>query len=106
MQLFDRGWMMMDEREFLDKMAETYRTFTSPISRWGIDSYMRMYRENLKLQPGNRALELGGGDGYSTECLSELVDRLDVVDGSKRMLEKNGHGAIPKKECNFYLLTI
>ncbi|MCI8565721.1 MAG: class I SAM-dependent methyltransferase [Lachnospiraceae bacterium] len=91
----------MDEREFLDKMAETYRTFTSPISRWSIDSYMRVYKENLKLQPGNRALELGGGDGYSTECLSELVDWLDVVDGSRRMLEKMGVERFQKRNVTF-----
>ena len=78
----------MNETEFLDKVAETYITFTSPISKWSTDAYMRVYAKNMILSPGNRALELGCSDGYSTMLLSKLVEKLDVVDGSRRMLER------------------
>lgn len=91
----------MDEREFLDKVAVTYKTFASPISRWSIDSYLRVYKEHIEVNAYSRGGELGCSNGYSTEVLSELVGELDVVDGSKYMLERLGAGLLQKKNVNF-----
>ncbi len=92
----------MDERQFLDKAADTYRTFTSPVSKWSIDSYIRIYKQNMDVNiPGGRALELGCSNGYSTDILSDLVKALDVVDGSKRMLEKLDAKLLQKKNIKF-----
>lgn len=76
----------MDERDFLEQAADTYKTDGSAISKWSIDSYIRIYSRYIK-KPGY-GLELGCSSGYSTERLSQLVRRLDVVDGSKKMLAK------------------
>lgn len=91
----------MKETEFLDKVFETYKTFTSPISKWSTDAYIRIYLKNIELLPGNIALEMGCSDGYSTSILSDLVERLDVVDGSKRMLEKLEDEVVKKENVTF-----
>lgn len=75
----------MGEKDFLDKVADSYRTSTSAVSRWSIDSYIRIYREYL--DKDGYGLELGCSGGYSTQCLSCLVRKLDVVDGSKKMIQ-------------------
>lgn len=89
----------MDEREFLDKVAKTYKTFVSPISKWSIDSYIRIYKKYIK--SGGNSLELGCSNGYSTNILSELTESLDVVDGSQYMLEKTQQELPEKKNVTF-----
>ena len=80
----------MEEKDFLDKVAETYKTAASPVSKWNIDSYIRIYKKHMKELSGGEGygLELGCSSGYSTLCLSELVCELDVVDGSRKMLDR------------------
>ncbi len=89
----------MNEKEFLDKVAETYKTFVSPISKWSINSYIKIYKKHI--QSNGKSLELGCSNGYSTRILSELTELLDVVDGSKYMLERMRQELPAKKNVTF-----
>lgn len=90
----------MEEKEFLDKVAETYKTANSPISKWNIDSYIRLYKKHMKKQSEGHGLELGCSSGYSILCLSELVSGLDVVDGSRKMLDRLDESIKTKDNVN------
>lgn len=77
----------MDEKRFLDEAALTYQTDITGISKWNIDSYIRIYKEYIP--SFKKGLELGvGSSGYSIKRLLQIVDKLDVVDGSKRMMDR------------------
>lgn len=76
---------MADERQFLDDVAKTYRTNIKGISKWGYDSYIKIYKKYLN--SAQKGLELGCSVGYSIKQLSQLVDTLEVVDGSRVMIE-------------------
>lgn len=76
------------EREFLEEKSYTYKTFHSSISEWSVDSYLRIYKRHMQCEEGYRkGLKLGCSSGYSTMCLANLLDELDVVDGSSNMIE-------------------
>lgn len=76
----------INEKKFLDGVASTYKTAESEMSKWSIDSYLRIYQRFIDKNSG-KGLELGCSSGYSTMRLSEMLNRLDVVDGSKKMLD-------------------
>ncbi|MDE7313829.1 MAG: hypothetical protein K2N87_19760 [Eubacterium sp.] len=38
----------MDEQDFLEQVADTYKTDGSVISKWSIDSYIRIYSRYVK----------------------------------------------------------
>jgi 2-polyprenyl-3-methyl-5-hydroxy-6-metoxy-1,4-benzoquinol methylase len=78
--------MMAEERIFLDKVASTYRKPNLPITKFVIETYIKVFRPFLKYD--SIALELGCSDGYSTDLLSRLVKKLDVVEGSNIMIER------------------
>ena len=90
----------MQENIFLDKVADSYLTATSPISKWNIDSYILIYKQYLHNAEG-KGLELGCSSGYSTVCLSQLLYSLDVVDGSKRMLDNLSDSIKEIKNVNY-----
>ena len=58
----------------------------------------------LDLEPGMRVLEIGAGTGYNAALIAELVEdpslvttidiQSDVVDQTRRLLERNGYGEI------------
>lgn len=82
---------MEDEKKFLDDITLTYVANSSQ------DMVMRQLtvrtiRPFIKRGIG---LELGCSDGFMTELLSGLVDRLDVLDGSKEFLENTKKKGIP-----------
>lgn len=89
----------MDEKEFLDEAAKHYKTFTSPISKWAIESYIKKYQEGI-VDKG-KSLELGCSSGYSTKLLLGMVEELVVVDGSRYMLEKIDAELKSKKNVSF-----
>lgn len=91
----------MEEKKFLDERARHYKTFTSPISKWSIDSYIKVYKKNLYLPERGMALELGCSNGYSTKLLSEMVAELTVVDGSKYMLERLDEELLKRENVTF-----
>lgn len=75
-----------EEKRFLEEVSATYRNNKSPISKWSIDAYTEIYKQYI--DKGKRGLELGCSNGYSTECLADFLGELDVVDGSKNMIER------------------
>lgn len=78
----------MDEKEFLEEVSHTYRNIKSPISEWSIDSYINRYRQYMLSGKLKEGLELGCSNGYSTECLADLLRKLNVVDGSRNMIKQ------------------
>jgi 2-polyprenyl-3-methyl-5-hydroxy-6-metoxy-1,4-benzoquinol methylase len=82
-----RKSLVVQEREFLDKVYHTYTVDTSAQTMAMRQLIVRVFSPYLK---GGRGLELGCSDGFMTEMLAQRVDHLDVVDGSKRFLEEAG----------------
>ena len=74
-----------DEYSFLDTVADTYTVDVSSQTRVMRELAIRAFAPFLR---GGTCLELGCSDGYMTESLSKLCDELQVVDGSKKFLEK------------------
>ena len=74
-----------DEHLFLDEVAETYTVKTSSQTKVMRELIIRTFEPFLK---GGKCLELGCSDGFMTEALSRLCDRVEVVDGSKKFLEQ------------------
>ncbi len=73
----------MDEKKFLDNVADTY-VFDSQSDNWRRDAYIDIYEKYLGKD--SYALEMGCSDGYTSERISRLVKKLDVIDGSQKML--------------------
>ena len=88
-----------DEKQFLEEKSYTYRNIHSKISEWSVQSYIKIYKKYLD-KNCIKGLELGCSNGYSTKCLSELITELDVVDGSKHMIE-NASKQIERKNVSF-----
>lgn len=42
----------MNEKEFLDNVAKTYKTPKSMISKWSIDSYIKIYKNYIYYEGG------------------------------------------------------
>ncbi len=81
------------EKSFLDSVSKTYVTSLSPQDRLIRQLVVRTFAPFV---PGGVGLELGCSDGYMTELLAGLVDKLDVVDGSKTFLEEAEKRRLPK----------
>src|SRR2546430_660985 len=73
------------EKQFLDKVYHTYTVDTSAQTMAMRKLLVRTFQPYLN---GGRGLELGCSDGFITEMLSQRLDHLDVVDGSKKFLEE------------------
>lgn len=73
------------ENKFLDMVSKTYVAGNSSQDNLIRELVVRTINPFLK---GGRALELGCSDGYMTRLLSQHVDQIDVVDGSKVFLQK------------------
>jgi len=80
------------EKEFLDKVYHTYTVDTSAQTMAMRKLIVRTFRPYLK---GGRGLELGCSDGFMTEMIAQKLDRLDVVDGSKKFLEEAAKRNLP-----------
>lgn len=74
-----------EEHLFLDKVAETYTVETSSQTKVMRELTINTFEPFLK---GGVCLELGCSDGFMTEALSQLCDQVQVVDGSKKFLER------------------
>lgn len=80
------------EKAFLDKVYTTYTVDTSEQTKAMRQLIVRTFSPWLN---GGRALELGCSDGFMTEMLSGKVERLDVVDGSKKFLAEASKRKLP-----------
>lgn len=80
------------ERRFLDKVYSTYTVDTSSQTMVMRKLIARTFEPFLH---GGRGLELGCSDGFMTEILSKQVDRLDVVDGSRKFLAEASKRKLP-----------
>jgi 2-polyprenyl-3-methyl-5-hydroxy-6-metoxy-1,4-benzoquinol methylase len=72
-----------EEKKFLSKVTKTYVANSSQ------DKVMRQLTVRT-IKPfinGGLGMELGCSDGFMTDLLSGLVDRLDVLDGSEQFLK-------------------
>src|SRR5262245_61429687 len=77
--------ILTKERAFLDKVFHTYRFDVSPQSRAMQQLIVKTFAPYLR---GGRGLELGCSDGFMTELLASKIERLDLVDGSRKFLRK------------------
>lgn len=75
---------LAQERAFLDRVYHTYTVDHSLQTKAMRQLIFRTFRPWLR----GRGLELGCSDGFMTEMISGLVDRLDVVDGSEKFLSE------------------
>lgn len=70
----------LSEKEFLEAVSSNYTpTELSPQDRVMRDLSVATFKPYIK---GGLGLELGCSDGYMTQLLAELVENLEVVDGS------------------------
>lgn len=74
-----------DELKFLEKVYNTYTVDTSKQTEMMRRLTIKTFKPFLN---GGDCLELGCSDGFMTNLLSDLVDNLDVVDGSHKFLEQ------------------
>jgi 2-polyprenyl-3-methyl-5-hydroxy-6-metoxy-1,4-benzoquinol methylase len=76
---------LSEETVFLERVSQTYVTSSS-----AQDKLMRRLavRTFAPFIGHGRALELGCDDGTATELIAQLVDALDVVEGSERFLRE------------------
>ncbi|MDV4149711.1 methyltransferase domain-containing protein [Clostridium sp. AL.422] len=74
------------EIEFLNRVADKYKTEKQHISKFAIESYIDIFKSYLL--NNKKALELGCSSGYSTKLIYNLIKDLTVVDGSYKMIEK------------------
>jgi len=88
------------EKALLDTVYDTYTVDRSGQTMAMRKLFMRTFGPFLK---GGRGLELGCSDGFMTEMIAERVDRLDVVDGSKRFLELARRRRLPNVQFVYSL---
>lgn len=74
------------ESKYLDEVSKTYVDSRSPYGKYMKESMVEIFIPYLN--KNNRILELGCSDGYSTCLLSKHVNRIDVLEGSMRMINK------------------
>lgn len=86
-----------NEKEFLNQVYNTYTVDHSLQTQTMRELIVKTFKPFLK---GGSALELGCSDGYMTEMICNLVDRLNVVDGSELFLLKAKERAEVKKIAN------
>jgi 2-polyprenyl-3-methyl-5-hydroxy-6-metoxy-1,4-benzoquinol methylase len=77
--------VLSEEKAFLDKVSKTYLTNSSAQIR---SMWQLLARTFSPFIHGGRALELGCDEGYMTKIISQLVDTLDVVEGSEEFITK------------------
>jgi len=75
---------LKQEREFLDKVYATYTVDHSLQTKVMRGLIMRTFQPFLRR---GRGLELGCSDGFMTEMISNQIEHLDVVDGSRKFLD-------------------
>lgn len=73
-----------DEMSFLESKIQTYVTSDSSQDRLIKQLAIRTFTPHIK--PGGTALEFGCCDGFMTFLISNMVENLTVVDGSKTFI--------------------
>ncbi len=85
------GNFSIDELDFIEKVSSTYKmkgsTYTCLKRAFAVRALSRFMKHAENGRPEGKALELGCADGFETELLSGLVEKLDVVDGSLTFIE-------------------
>lgn len=89
--------MLNKENEFLDSVFTTYDK-GSLFEHFTRDAYLSIYKDYLKAS--DYVLEMGCQDGYTSILLSHMVGELDVIDGSKKMLEMLNERIVDSKADN------
>lgn len=79
---------LLEENAFLDKVSETYAISISPSSQDNLTRELVVRTFTPFINGRSRALELGCSNGYMTHQISQLVDAIDVIEGSKKFVEK------------------
>lgn len=72
----------IEEKAFLDRVANDYDNEISRVSTFVIDTYIKKYSKYINKGDG---LELGCSYGYSTIMISNMLNSLDVIDGSEKI---------------------
>lgn len=80
-----------EEKTFLDSVVETYATSQSQ-DKLARQLAVRTFTHFVR---GGRALELGCSDGFMTNLIAQLVDHLDVIEGSKEFIRRAEEKNIP-----------
>lgn len=75
------------EKEFLNSLVSDYRD-VSPYSQIKKDIIFELISKAIKVDNSVRALQMGCSNGYETEQLSRLFQKLDVIDGSSVFIER------------------
>jgi len=76
------------EKAFLDKVSETYVTSISSSSQDRLIRELVVRTLTPFINRRSRALELGCSDGYMTHQISQLVEALDIIEGSNKFIEE------------------
>jgi SAM-dependent methyltransferase len=76
-----------DEMQFLESVIHTYVTSDSPQDRLIKTLAIRTFKPYIKSNGARRTLEFGCCDGFMTSLISEMIDDLTVVDGSKTFID-------------------
>ncbi len=84
------------ERQFLEKVYTTYTVDTSAQTKVMRKLIFDTFSDYLD---EGSALELGCSDGFMTNMIAGRVSKLDIVDGSKKFLERAAMHA--PKNCRF-----
>ena len=73
------------EKEFLDKVYHTYTVDNSPQTMAMRKLIAKTFIPHFR---GGHGLELGCSDGFMTEILAGHLDKLDVIDGSRKFIQE------------------
>jgi 2-polyprenyl-3-methyl-5-hydroxy-6-metoxy-1,4-benzoquinol methylase len=73
-----------NEKDFLNSLTSTYKMDGSVYNQKKREIVINLFSRFIH---GGKALELGCADGYETELISKLVDKLDVIDGSRIFID-------------------
>lgn len=88
------------ERKYLDSVSDSYNDDTSQ-GRAMKSLVVKTFEPYLNNK--GKGLELGCSNGYMTEILSKKINRLDVIDGSKKFLAETEKRNLPNVRCKHSL---
>ncbi len=94
----------MSEQKFVDDLVPNYLTSEeSHQTRVMRDLMMRTFKPYITDCVSGKALELGSEVGYMSEKIAQLVERLDIVEGSAKFIEKVRERNITNITCHHSL---
>lgn len=76
------------EKAFLDKVVETYKTEDSPQNLVMQELIIQTFEPFMKFKKDARGLQLGCCDKHQLEKLIIKLNKLDIIEGSKKFIEK------------------